>query len=64
MAGAIHWDQPMETCKARNLGPAEAREGIVMIGLFGAMGTARFDGIEIKLSIGDRFPRCSSRIAD
>ncbi len=39
----------MENVKREILVPAEAREGIVMIGLFGAIGTARFDGIEIKV---------------
>jgi protein-L-isoaspartate(D-aspartate) O-methyltransferase len=29
--------------------PLEAREAIVMIGLFGALGTARFDGIDLQV---------------
>jgi protein-L-isoaspartate(D-aspartate) O-methyltransferase len=52
--GPFIGSNPWKHVKREILVPAQAREGIVMIGLFGAVGTARFDGIDIQ--VVDRRP--------
>ncbi len=47
--GPFIGDTPWKHTKREVMIPAEAREAIVMIGLFGAVGTARFDGIDLQV---------------